>query len=894
MSNLKRDIVEKFKETDELEIRVIINKDKWYLLYKSWEDTSLLDKVEQSITIYFKDKSNIRQEIYFENGVKTEEKFIKKTKIAKMKLFNTVISLASEEEMNKQSLNNISHIRLRLRSSLILPQDINDWRIDFTFVKSLDSSQVQSLTKYKNSMFPKNVEMNSKNFLDVIDKIQEDSNFKNNVSKTFELEFEYIGNRCNQKRNFVSCLLSSINDVIKFIQNDNNEYNQTLFEVAKIIFEYQDNAGKNISKKYRYKQNLKQMLNNPVPLNIRNYKEVVLPNVNSYFLTDKADGERVLLWISDKVILFMTSKYIDITDKLIEGNFNKSYFNGNTFLDCEVIGLNNNSFDMIYAFDVLFVNNKRLTTEDFEKRNDELENICKNTGKYVQKKIMKRLTTENYKTIIDEIYNRFRIYTIDGLIFTPATINSNRIFYNVRENYFDCLNFKWKPPEHLTIDFLVMKIPMNLIGVKPYLPKKGYDIYFLFCGISQNQFKNQNIEYVSEYRNIFEGYKLNQYYFPIQFCPSENPKAYIYYHPIDFELDGIKISENELHGHVVEFGYFNNSWIIKKLRTDRDSNVEKGIGYGNDFKVAEDVFNSILNPFTFNMLLSVVGSSEKAYFASKKTMIYRPITKFNAFVKAQMIRQLENAEFVIDLASGKGQDLFVYNGFKIKNLLCIDNDKDALDELNHRKYKLNDDAFYVLTPKPEQNLTLYTKNIDLTQSYKTILDEIHSNPKIPEKVNGVVINFALHYLISDEKSLNNFVKLVSQLLGEGGIFIFTCFNGKIIFDALKNKESLDLYDNSTLKFSIKKDYKSEKFSSFGLKISVLHPFSNGEYYQENILDINLIIEKFKENGFIARQNNSFGNMLDKYKEFNDKMYGLMTQNDKLYASLYSYVSLIKL
>lgn len=936
LDNIIEHFVKETKKPLELEIRFHNNKDIWVNLYEKiiaeYKKQSTIIIEESIIIILNIESGSNRKEIYYINGKNKGNKFISKKPIYKLEVpsdvINYKISLSSEEQINEFDARSANEIRLRLRTSVCINHDdIKDWRIDFTFVKTLnDSSQFQNVVKYRDIMFPITYEPKIDNILQHIDKIVGSNLFGlgNDPQITHELELEYIGNKNNISNDSVNKALKFIFNLLSPEVEKSSNYHTKLYEVAKILLSNQDTGKNNISELFKSKFVLKQLANQPINFTYNEYIEKIVPNIDQYYLSDKADGDRCFILIEAledfNIYIIGSHECINVTKFILnfksKFNFNKNYFKNITVLDAEFINLKDSMFEKAYIFDVLVLNGEKLTDKIMEQRNTKLDEICKNTGDKIQKKILIRLSSNgsldsDYRVQIKNIYERkYRLYPVDGLIFTPNFSNSEVIKYIKPENYFDMVVYKWKPPSQMTIDFMVMKAPKKLLGIKPYIPKENHELYLLFCGIKYKIFKSLNMEYISEYKSIFDQYKFSDTYFPIQFSPSIYPYAYIYYHPMDFKLDDKIIGENDLHGHVVEFKYNCHSenfgkdkclWIIEKLRPDRDINIAKGIGYGNDFITAESTFQSYQNPLTLDMLINTTGGAQNSapYFATQKSLIYKPLTKFNAFSKSQMIRQLENCEWVIDLASGKGQDLFVYNGFKIKNCLFIERDKDALEELNRRKYELDKKEFYVYNSRPNENLSVYTKNADLTTNYEQLIELISDDIPLPQKgVNGIVINFAIHYIITDKYSLNNFVNLINNLLKKGGIFIFTCFNGNKINDLLRNIEyekSWDLYDNNQLKYSITKKYNDE-FSDthpFGHKISVIHPFSAGEYYDENLLNINVIIDEFKNRGFILRQNGSFGDWLPKFKQFNNKLYGMLSKNDILYASLYQYVSLWK-
>jgi SAM-dependent methyltransferase len=521
----------------------------------------------------------------------------------------------------------------------------------------------------------------------------------------------------------------------------------------------------------------------------------------------------------------------------------------------------------IYAFDALYINGADFTTKSFGKREKQLDIIADLFP--IQKKIQIHLT-DAYKTEITDLYNRKTVsYPIDGLIFTPAD-----------ETYFAMTVYKWKPPDRNTIDFLIVQAPKKVLGVKPYLPRDGLELYFLLCGIKFSDFKAMNMKRFPEYNSILSSLGIDAYnksYFPIQFSPNGYPATFLFYS-----------AAADLHGHVAEFHYDASAatWTLVKMRPDRDN------AFGNDFRVAEKNFQQYFNPFTLEMLTNATDN----YFAENKSQIYVPLTKFNAFTKAQLIRQFEKVDWIVDLACGKGQDLFTYSGFEIKNVLFLDKDKAALETLNQRKYDMQKPELYLFAAPPKTFPTIYSSEIDLTEDAKKIIKKIAEVPLPKGGVDGVIINFALHYILDDEKSLTNLIKLVDEILKPGGIFIFTCFNGPRVFKLLEKidfQSTFDIYETESLKYSIKKLYKTNTMTDYNQKIGVIHPFSAGEYYDEYLVNIPMVIQAFCDADFELRQNGSFSDWIGKFKTFNPKVAARLTDADLKYARLYQYVSLYK-
>lgn len=902
----KRDIVEEiideYQNNDkaELEVRYYLEPTEWRNLYTQLlqENPDAPVKTEQSLHALMgveddaeKRGPTDRMEIYFEQGVKKQTKYIRKTTLRYLKLRGAKINLATEENRSEFVLTNAKMLRFRIRAMIPL----ENWRADFTIVKEIRQVQPEKIQQIKDAFFTK------KPFK--LPELPEWSG-ASEAGLRYEFEMEYVGDADVLTKDMLQKQITYIQSLINPGTENSEEYHKKLYDLATQLL------GKDDAQMFRNRYSLKQLANQPKNFSYEEYQAKIVPHIENFYLSDKADGERCFLLVENNSIILLTSdKLVDITALLKKADIKKLSKDGPTLLDTEVLDLNSKDpkFSTIYLFDALIHNGKKVVKESFADRQALLDDIADQLGPKVEKKIQIRLSqTTAGKQIADMYHRKSRTYPIDGLIFTPADMG-----------YFDMQVYKWKPPEKMTIDFLVMRPPKGLLGMKPYLPKAGYELYFLFSGVNYPTFRALNLDYIPKYKEIFQGYHFGKDYFPIQFAPSSNPFAYMYYHPLNS-----KIQSEALHGHVVEFRYnclgdeMSNpdcTWILERLRLDRDINVRRGTGYGNDFKVAESTYQGYFNPLDLKKLSLVepkesknqpgLKNVEDAYFLESKLPIYRALTKFNGFVTAQLSRQLSDADFVVELGAGKGQNLFILNGYGVKNGLFIDVDKAAIETLNKRRYDLGDKRFQIHEYRPGHIMTVYSKVIDLNQpATKTIAAVQDVMVKYPQGADGVLINLAIHYLLGDKAGLDNIVMVVDKLLKPGGIFIFTCFNGARIVNLLKDlkpQESWNSKEGEVLKYSIRKEYKDTKetkegeLEEWGMKVGVIHPFSQGNYYTENLVPIEQVISAFTKRGYQIRQNGSYGDWLDKFQYANKKMYDLLTDADKLYASLYHSVSLWK-
>jgi len=233
-------------------------------------------------------------------------------------------------------------------------------------------------------------------------------------------------------------------------------------------------------------------------INILPNQNPVIPSIlSNYTVTEKADGERALLYISKKGKLYMiqTNLKVVFTGAITE---KKEYFD--TLLDGEYIAYGKReAADRVFlhlfaAFDIYFIGSRKITSvrelafcttdetaDDSNYRLPLLENCVQNlniqvTGSeskqtkesvctfQVKCKTFYMSNPGNPKSIFEGtemIWNRRDTfeYEIDGLIFTPMNTGVGSDVagkaHDLGKKITWDRSFKWKPPHYNTIDFLV-------------------------------------------------------------------------------------------------------------------------------------------------------------------------------------------------------------------------------------------------------------------------------------------------------------------------------------------------------------------------------------------------------------------------------------------------------
>ena len=486
-------------------------------------------------------------------------------------------------------------------------------------------------------------------------------------------------------------------------------------------------------------------------------------------------------------------------------------------------------------------------------------------------------------------------YEIDGLIFTPANygVGSDREgdsgpLFKTTWDY----SFKWKPAKYNTIDFLVStkkeqagtndfigNVFQEGTNANSYEQLSQYKTLILRVGFDEKKHGyinpcgdviNDKLPSVNDDRDNAETYK------PLPFYPT-NPydaDASICNVMLESDLTGNKTlitEEGEVFDDetIVEFRYDLTRekkwrWVPLRVRYDKTAEYKRGFKqYGNAYHVANNNWHSIHNPITEEMIrtgLNIpdeLGDDDVYYNRVSGTSNTEGLRDFhNLFVKRMLINSVsKRGDTLIDYAVGKGGDFPKWIFAKLSFVFGIDVAKDNIENridgacaryLNyHKKFKVMPSALFVngtSSSNIRDGEAIYTEKSKMIT--KAIFGE---GPKDKEKLglgvykqygkaaDGFNISscqFALHYFFENKRTLNSFLRNVSECTKVKGYFIGTCYNGNAIFDALRGLsegESMSILQNDKKLWQITKGYKHDEFEND--ETSLHYPI---DVYQESI------------------------------------------------------------
>jgi len=433
--------------------------------------------------------------------------------------------------------------------------------------------------------------------------------------------------------------------------------------------------------------------------------------LNGYTVTEKADGERLLLYINNKGNCYLINSSYRVEDSGIIAKNNKIF---NSLIDGEFISCNkrkDNIYQNIYAaFDIYYINNKKITdlpliSTNKKSRYEELKSITDNLDLSIG--LTEFIVKTHYYS--DNIFNdnkkilenaKSYPYEIDGLIFTPANLALYSYYpskvVELTENMKWDRVFKWKPEEQNTIDFLIKEEKDVLIkGLK-------HREISLWVGYNKIQWEEINPDKGLRLRYDRDYAKSNKYesniyipklFKPIQHYHSNVDKCYVLINSKN-EIraeNGDKIEDKS----IVEFRYDVSAklWYPIRVREDKTRIYKKGIlsKTANDLSVALNIWRSIHSPVTMGMIIGnkEVFTKEAAdniedrlldtddiYYSREiprdSLLSVNMLNFHNQGIKQELYKKASVKGSLLELCCGEGGDMNRILAEKYKFILGID------------------------------------------------------------------------------------------------------------------------------------------------------------------------------------------------------------------------------
>tara|TARA_R110002072_G_scaffold157128_3_gene307632 strand:- start:10972 stop:13191 length:2220 start_codon:yes stop_codon:yes gene_type:complete len=516
----------------------------------------------------------------------------------------------------------------------------------------------------------------------------------------------------------------------------------------------------------------------PQTLTLEAFDKKVLSKYN-YSVTEKADGERYLMYVTKDGYFTMISRSMKV--EFLPVTPTPAF--AHTILDGEFV---NNVF---YAFDIAYTNGKNVMSSKLPARLTQLDTVIKSLGMPIIK--MKKFLVEysnkiiefpskkdtTYKNIYEAAAAVWSVrknfpYGLDGLIFTP-----------VDEPYQTTRTFKWKDDN--TIDFYYDGNKLFIAGND----KNGsYSARIPFSGIDD--------------KGGFElkGKMVTNQIFIDKTAPTQ-------------VRNGILTSAIPGPPGVGEFTFVDNTFKLLKKRPDKE--------FPNGIAAVNQAWEAVVNT------LSIEKIAKGPRF----------IRDFHSEIKSNLIMKYTKGKRVLDIGSGKGEDVGKYVKAGVKSLVGIDLVKEEYAHPNYMSFhKANNPVYRV-------------KNFSNTS----------------EKFDVININFAIHYFLQNKKLFESLMINIHENMKKGGYLMATVLDGRLVFDSLKGKNKLNTnsvllksnYNNS------KNNFNSPKFKFLGQKVDVLLKYSKyfaNKPITEYLFNFKKFLKIMEEFGFKLVETKNFSEL----------------------------------
>lgn len=473
------------------------------------------------------------------------------------------------------------------------------------------------------------------------------------------------------------------------------------------------------------------------------------------------------------------------------------------------------------------IHNMDTTSEEYKKNMEQLAVLKADT------KIFKEAA---------KVYSKEYPYHIDGLVFTPRKLAVGEEPGKEKKNQFNgrwyrC--YKWKPPEENSIDFLcVFKRQDNSKEYETkYVTVNGrvIECRILVLNVGYNPVQHTKF---NSYKVLNENVTFETGYNPTPFVPTQPyiKDIHLCYLPIEngncYSADKNIINDNS----IIEFSYKHGKeagfcWHPMRIRDTLKP---------NDFVTANNVWTSIFNPVTLNMITTGnVPYSLSRYFDNnmdRDKKVTKPMNDFHSFIKKKILSEnIAGKKTIIDFGVGKAGDMKHWVDVECNLVVGIDSIKDNLDNpqngacnriltrygaingsnSNGNVKSLLDNTMMVWADCSKNVLNAEAANDDISKLYLQNLygmipESSITNSKMKNFHNVgsnfdlAVCNFAIHYFFENKKTLNTFAQNVAGSLRSGGRFVCTTLDGEKIFEKLKNQSSIE--SRELKKWKITKKY----------------------------------------------------------------------------------------
>lgn len=702
----------------------------------------------------------------------------------------------------------------------------------------------------------------------------------------FEIEIEYlneIGKSKSVEKEVIVALFNIIEIIKKVMDDTSFLVTKTQKELVLIdylnlvnpkVFESSDING--FMRNVVYKRPKSFFLSyQPVTLEQPNLLDKELGRISikeDYCVTEKADGERMLLYVDKNNNVYMIDSRLNVRSVGVKHKYANSLVDGE-FVKKSKYKTNINTF---MAFDIYFMENKDTRNHPLlPKRFDILKDFCTTASSQFKIKPKKYHEGKDIFKISKEVYDSEKYdYHIDGLIYTPIDLYVG-VYYKGEESTPNSFGgtwmnvMKWKPPSENSVDML------TVYGEELFIP----DIGRCVLANLQVSYKSNTDELIDPIK-VLSNTTINNKAFFVS-------KTFVtVYLKLEDGSKKPKTMNGELiyNNTIVEYAYDGSktefeAWIPYRVRQDKTELYQTTgniMGTANSYLTAVNVWRSIQNPVTIDMIsgLQTLQTSDiienNVYYArnvNRMKILSKPMLTFhNKEIKSKLFSLFKNSQSnLVDLACGKAGDLYKWIDNRYKSVVGFDINLDNIMNSNDGAYKrlyqakqLNNKLNAVFLQKDVSKPWIDTTSIE-NDTMRELYDILWGTTKRKDVKNipmlkyynimqsqfeVVSCQFAIHYMFATDESLETFCANVNKVMKEGGYFMGTCLDGAKVNELLESTEDGKKLGklNENVIWMLKKKYDKYEEMKTGQLISVYLESIN-RIYDEYLVDLKLLEDK---------------------------------------------------
>lgn len=615
----------------------------------------------------------------------------------------------------------------------------------------------------------------------------------------------------------------------------------------------------------------------PITLELRNVVSDGLPVntiLDDYTVTEKADGDRMLLYVSASGAAYLINTKLEVFSLGLTLNNAKSCIFDGEYITRDAQGKRLKLYAMFDAYFVDGVDRRSLPlVGDADSRVAQMEGFVSrfkdrfaegsNTLLHVKRFYFPSTQASSPTTIFDEsrrlldsIHADNFVYRIDGLIFTPRSLPVGALYKDASPESASTWTkaFKWKPPAENTIDMMVREKGSS-VTVSNGRMMKVYTVHVGYKPATWDPIKPKAFLEARDPTRVLGDSR----YTMVPFFPpgTLDRDCSLFYGEMDeYGVVRCKNGDDISNNAIVEFAYTNDPtlpfphrWRALRVRKDKTS--------PNDHSAAMNVWRSIEAPVTEDIIagrVAVLGKDlreEDVYYRREisrdKFATINMLDFHNHWVKNHSLiaKYSEGRKSLMDIACGQGGDLRKWLSAGLTTVFGVDKARNNIENPSDGIYSRMLRHLRELSNKTYVFGTMDASN-PITDAYVSTLrseDDQYVGRRLLAHgpFDLVSCQFAIHYFFESATKFEAFLSNVDRFLAPGGYFMGTCLDGDRVRKRLADSEAAEGRQGDRLLWHIRRSPSTDASSVFGKKVSV-YMESIGIETPEYLVDMSTLVE----------------------------------------------------